>query len=187
MKVLIVVDMQNDFIDGVLGTKEAQAIVPRVCDKIRNFDGLVIATKDSHGEDYLETQEGKNLPIPHCIVGTIGHDINRDILFAIREKHGLMMEKHTFGTFKLSKWIGKMVDLFSEEKMVDLFSEKIEAIELIGVCTDICVINNALILKAAFPEVPIYVDATCCAGVTPELHEAALKVMKSCQIIVEDE
>ena len=187
MKVLIVVDMQNDFIDGVLGTKEAQAIVPRVCDKIRNFDGLIIATKDTHDENYLKTQEGKNLPVPHCIVGTTGHDINRDIFNAIREKHGLTAEKHTFGTFKLSKWIEKMTDLFSEEKLTDLFSEEIEAIELIGVCTDICVISNALILKASFPEVPIYVDATCCAGVTPELHEAALKVMKSCQIIVKED
>lgn len=178
MKVLIVVDMQNDFIDGVLGTKEAQAIVPRVCDKIRNFDGSIIATKDTHDENYLETQEGKNLPVPHCIVDTAGHDINRDIFNAIREKHGLTAKKHTFGTFKLSKWI---------EKLTDLLSEKIEAIELIGVCTDICVISNALILKASFPEVPIYVDATCCAGVTPELHEAALKVMKSCQIIVKGE
>lgn len=177
MKVLIVVDMQNDFIDGVLGTKEAQAIVPRACDKIRNFDDLIIATKDRHGEDYLKTQEGKNLPVPHCIKGTAGYNIDTNVFNAMYGKSYQIVFKQTFGTFDLAKCI---------TKTANLRGEGIEAIELIGVCTDICVINNALILKTAFPGVPIYVDATCCAGVTPELHEAALKVMKSCQIIVRE-
>lgn len=177
MKFLIVVDMQNDFIDGMLGTKEAQAIVPLACEKIRNFEGKVIATMDTHEVDYLNTQEGKLLPVLHCIANTTGCDINDDIDEAICKKPHLKIHKHTFGTFDLPKWIKEIAHNFGEE---------IEAIELIGVCTDICVINNALILKAAFPEVPIIVDAACCAGVTPELHEAALKVMKSCQIVVKD-
>ena len=177
MKFLIVIDMQNDFIDGVLGTKEAQAIVPLACEKIRNFKGAMLLTADTHNEDYLNTQEGKFLPVPHCIRDTTGNDINEDIYAAICNKPHLKIHKHTFGTFGLPKWIKEIACDAGEE---------IEAIELIGVCTDICVINNALILKAAFPEVPIIVDAACCAGVTPELHEAALKVMKSCQIIVKE-
>lgn len=177
MKFLIVIDMQNDFIDGVLGTKEAQAIVPLACKKIRNFEGKVIATMDTHDEDYLNTQEGKLLPVPHCTRGTDGWDINDDIYAAICKKPHRIVSKHTFGKLNLPKHI---------EKMANLCGDEVEAIELIGVCTDICVINNALILKAAFPEVPITVDATCCAGVTPELHKAALKVMKSCQIIVKE-
>ena len=178
MKFLIVIDMQNDFIDGVLGTKEAQAIVPLACEKIRNFEGNILATMDTHDENYLNTQEGKLLPVLHCIPDTTGWDINDDIDEAIYEKPHRKIYKHTFGTFDLPKWIKETAHTFGEE---------IEAIELIGVCTDICVINNALILKAAFPEVPIAVDAACCAGVTPELHEAALKVMKSCQIIVKED
>jgi nicotinamidase-related amidase len=177
MKFLIVIDMQNDFIDGVLGTKEAQAIVPLACEKIRNFEGKIIATMDTHDENYLNTQEGKLLPVPHCIENTTGFDINDDIDEAIYEKPHLKIYKHTFGVFDLPKWIKEIAYDSGEE---------IEAIELIGVCTDICVINNALILKAEFPEVPITVDATCCAGVTPELHKAALEVMKSCQIIVKE-
>lgn len=177
MKFLIVIDMQNDFIDGVLGTKEAQAIVPLACEKIRNFEGMIIATMDMHDENYLNTQEGKLLPVPHCIMNTTGCGINDDIYVAIYEKPHLKIYKHTFGTFYLPKWIKDTANTSGEE---------IEDIELIGVCTDICVINNALILKEAFPEVPIVVDAACCAGVTPELHEAALKVMKSCQIIVKE-
>lgn len=175
MKFLIVIDMQNDFIDGVLGTKEAQAIVPLACEKIRNFEGMIIATMDMHDENYLNTQEGKLLPVPHCIKDTIGCNINNDIWAAMWPRQ--IISKHTFGNLNLPKYI---------EKMANLYGDKVEAIELIGVCTDICVINNALILKAAFPEVPITVDAACCAGITPELHEAALKVMKSCQIIVKE-
>jgi len=177
MKFLIVIDMQNDFIDGVLGTKEAQAIVPLACEKIKNFEGTIFVTMDTHDENYLNTQEGKFLPVPHCIMGTIGYGINDDIYTAICKKLRQIVSKHTFGNLNLPKHI---------ERMANLYDDKVEAIELIGVCTDICVINNALILKAAFPEVPIIVDATCCAGVTPELHEAALKVMKSCQIIVKE-
>ena len=178
MKFLIVIDMQNDFIDGVLGTKEAQAIVPLACEKIRNFEGKVIATMDTHDENYLNTQEGKFLPVPHCIADTFGFGINDDIYEAICKKPRQIVTKHTFGNLNLPERI---------ERTANLCDDEVEAIELIGVCTDICVINNALILKAAFPEVPIIVDAACCAGVTPELHEAALKVMKSCQIIVKED
>ena len=178
MKFLIVIDMQNDFIDGVLGTKEAQVIVPLAYEKIRNFEGKVIATMDTHDEDYLNTQEGKLLPVSHCTRGADGWDINDDIYAAICKKPHRIVSKYTFGKLNLPKHI---------EKMANLCGDEVEAIELIGVCTDICVINNDLILKAAFPEVPITVDATCCAGVTPELHEAALKVMKSCQIIVKED
>ena len=162
MKVLVVVDMQNDFIDGALGTKEAEAIVPFVADKIRNFDGMVLSTRDTHFENYLETQEGKNLPVKHCIKGTDGWQI----VPGLETGNCEYIDKPTFGWLN---WNG--------------FDEKDE-LELIGVCTDICVVSNALILKAKYPEAAISVDASCCAGVTPEKHKAALETMKSCQIDV---
>ncbi len=170
-KYLIVVDMQNDFIDGSLGTKEAQAIVPNAVKKIREFDGEVITTLDTHFEDYLETQEGKHLPVKHCIVYTDGWQINEEIDEALKERDAMLaVQKNTFGSIKLPELISK-----------DANGEPFE-IELIGLCTDIWVVSNALILKARFPEVPISVDSSCCAGVTPELHEAALATMRSCQI-----
>ena len=168
--ILIVVDMQNDFIDGALGTKEAQAIVPKVAEKIKNFDGKVFYTRDTHDEKYLETQEGKNLPVPHCIRGTEGWQIRKE-LDALRKTEPIA--KETFGSTDLA------ADLLALHE-----DEEIGSITLVGLCTDICVISNALLLKATLPEVPIYVDAACCAGVTPESHENALKAMEACQIKV---
>ena len=170
-KILIVVDMQNDFIDGALGTPEAVAIVPRVEQKIREFPGKVIFTRDTHGERYLETQEGKHLPVPHCIKGTKGWEICPQ-LEALREAEAI--DKVTFGSEKLG-------ELLQEDNR----KEQIEDITLVGLCTDICVISNALLLKAFLPETPIIVDASCCAGVTPKSHETALDAMRMCQINIE--
>ena len=167
-KILIVVDMQNDFIDGALGTKEAVAIVPKVEEKIRNFDGEVFFTRDTHETDYLETQEGKNLPVKHCIRDTEGWQIRKE-LDALRKTEPI--DKETFGSTDLA---GELVTLNEDQG--------IGSITLVGLCTDICVISNALLIKASLPEVPICVDATCCAGVTPESHENALKAMEACQI-----
>lgn len=166
--ILLVIDMQNDFIDGALGTPEAVAIVPRVRKKIQSFDGTVLFTRDTHGENYMETQEGKNLPVPHCIRGTDGWQIPPE-LEELRETEPI--DKGTFGSDRL----GKILRDLNEE-------EPIGCITVIGLCTDICVISNALLAKAFLPEVPIEVDASCCAGVTPESHENALKAMASCQI-----
>ena len=168
MNVLIVIDMQNDFIDGALGTKEAEAIVPRVVEKIRNFDGMVLATRDTHEADYLQTQEGKNLPVEHCIRGTNGWELRPEIQDLISAE---VMDKPTFGSRKLAEFLKKQ-------------ETEIDSITLVGLCTDICVISNALILRAAFPNAKITVDARCCAGVTEETHLAALTAMKCCQIDV---
>jgi nicotinamidase-related amidase len=170
MKVLLVIDMQNDFIDGALGTKEAVAIVPNVIKKIKEFDGVVYATRDTHEENYLDTQEGKNLPVKHCVRGSEGWQIQKDIQALLKTEP---IDKPTFGSVKLGELLVK-----ENEK------EKIESITLVGLCTDICVISNAMVAKANFPEVPIYVDAACCAGVTPESHERALAAMGPCQIHV---
>ena len=172
MKYLIVVDMQTDFVSGALGTNEAQEIVGRVEAKIRAFDGRVIFTRDTHEEDYLATQEGKNLPVPHCIRDTDGWQIIPELQPYARE----VIDKPTFGSVALSARL-------TEENA----KEPIESIELIGLCTDICVISNALLAKAALPEVPVIVDAACCAGVTPESHKNALAAMKMCQIAVKNE
>ena len=166
--ILLVIDMQNDFIDGALGTPEAVAIVPNVREKIRNFDGTVLFTRDTHGENYMETQEGKNLPVPHCIRGTEGWQI-RPELEELRVTEPI--DKGTFGSDELGKILRDLND-----------EDPIGIITVIGLCTDICVISNALLAKAFLPEVPIEVDASCCAGVTPESHENALKAMASCQI-----
>ena len=169
-KILIVIDMQNDFIDGALGTKEAVAIVPAVKAKIENFDGPVLFTRDTHEICYMETQEGKNLPVPHCIRGTDGWQI-RPELDALRTTEPI--DKPTFG----SKELGTILTEMNAK-------EEIGSITLIGLCTDICVISNAMLVKAFLPEVPIIVDSACCAGVTPESHENALKAMQVCQIKV---
>ena len=166
--ILIVVDMQNDFIDGALGTKEAVAIVPAVEKKIREFDGTVLFTRDTHETWYLETQEGRNLPVPHRIRDTEGWQIRKE-LDVLRKTEPI--DKETFGSVDLA---GELTAMNEEEE--------IESITLVGLCTDICVISNALLIKASLPEVPIYVDASCCAGVTPESHENALKAMEICQI-----
>lgn len=163
-KTLIVIDMQNDFIDGALGTPEAQAIVPNVVKKIEEYKAIgapVIFTRDTHGLNYLNTQEGQKLPVKHCIKGTIGWYLHPDI----KEYECEIIDKETFG------YIGWKNYLFENTE-----------IEIVGLCTDICVVSNALILKATYPEIPIKVDANCCAGVTPESHEAALKTMEMCQI-----
>ena len=169
MNILVVVDMQNDFIDGALGTPEAVAIVPKVMVKMMNFDGLVLATRDTHGEDYLERQEGKKLPVEHCIKGTHGWEIKDEIQQLLISQP---IDKPTFG----SEALGKVLKDLNNDV------EPIDSITLVGLCTDICVISNAMLLKAFLPEVPIMVDASCCAGVTPESHERALEAMKACQI-----
>ena len=170
MKLLIVVDMQKDFVDGALGTKEAVAIVPNVVDKIRSHTGDIIVTYDTHTEDYMNTSEGKKLPVPHCIKGTAGWKLDKDVQDALAGKEYIEVEKPTFGSVKLPDIIRENYDT------ADL------QIELIGLCTDICVVSNTLLLKANFPEMPISVDAACCAGVTAETHEAALATMRCCQI-----
>lgn len=167
---LIVVDMQNDFVDGALGTKEAESIVAGVADKINNFDGEIIVTYDTHFEDYMETSEGKNLPVPHCIKDTEGWQLNEKVQKALEDKEYTAVEKITFGSVDLP-------DFIEEKTEGENFSA-----ELIGLCTDICVVSNALVLKANFPEADISVDSSCCAGVTPESHDAALTTMKMCQI-----
>ena len=174
MKLLIVIDMQNDFIDGSLGTAEAEAIVENVKAKIRACPaGDVIATMDTHTEDYMDTQEGRYLPVPHCIRGTAGWEIRPDIAALLKDAQ--IFEKPTFGSLRLAEELRAL----AEKEPLEL--------ELVGLCTDICVVSNALLLKAAMPEVPVTVDASCCAGVTPESHRAALTTMKSCQIRVTGE
>lgn len=171
MKYLIVVDMQKDFVTGVLGTKEAQQILPAVAEKVQGFEGQVIFTRDTHQSDYMETQEGKYLPVPHCIQGSDGWQLMDELEKFRRAQNIPVYDKVTFGCPELAR------DLVKANEQ-----ETIEFIELIGVCTDICVVSNALTIKAHLPEVPMYVDPTCCAGVTPQAHEAALATMRSCQI-----
>ncbi len=163
-KTLLVIDMQNDFIDMALGTKEAVAIVPKVKAKIEEYvknGDEIIYTRDTHTENYLETPEGKKLPVPHCIKGTKGWEI-ADGLYKDGAK---IIDKPTFGWMHWE-------------------TEALENVEIIGLCTDICVVSNALIIKATFPNANVSVDAACCAGVTPETHNAALDTMKMCQIDV---
>lgn len=167
---LIIVDMQNDFVDGALGSKEAAAIVSGVAKKIRGFDGRIFATLDTHFDDYPDTAEGKKLPVPHCIKGTDGWRLNREVEAALSVKGYTAVEKHTFGSVELP-------ELIKSAAGEDDFT-----VELAGLCTDICVVSNALLLKAHFPAQEISVDSSCCAGVTPESHNAALVTMKMCQI-----
>ena len=168
-RVLVVVDMQNDFISGALGSPEAEAIVPRVCEKIKSFDGEVLYTQDTHGVDYPETQEGKRLPVPHCVKGTWGWALDPRVE-ALRKSTPI--EKPTFG----SKPLGDVL------KARDIYDGGLAEVVLVGLCTDICVISNAMLLKAFLPETKITVDAACCAGVSPESHETALRAMEACQI-----
>lgn len=169
-KILIVVDMQRDFIDGALGTPEAVAIVPYVKHLIENFDGKVLFTRDTHFADYLDTQEGKNLPVKHCIKDTVGWQIHPE-LDILRKTDAI--DKLTFGSSELP-------NILAQE-------EKIDSITFVGLCTDICVISNVMVTKAFFPEVPLIVDAKGCAGVTPQSHQNALEAMKLCQITVVNE
>ena len=168
-KILVVVDMQNDFIDGPLGTKEGQMIVDNVVDKINNFDGEIFVTYDTHFDNYMSTREGRYLPVPHCIKDTDGFELNKKVSNALIDRLHLKVYKPTFGSIQLVKYL------------YDL-SEKRAEVTLIGVCTDICVLSNALLLKAHYPEMDIIVDASCCAGTTVEAHNAALLTMQSCQI-----
>lgn len=163
MKLLIVIDMQNDFVTGCLGTSEARAIVPNVKKKIEEWDGELLFTRDTHNEDYLNTPEGKKLPIPHCIENTDGWKI----VDGLEQPNCSYINKDTFGW---NHW--RMPDNYLEE------------IHICGVCSDICVVTNALILKTMYPDTEIIVDASCCAGTTPQAHRAAMEVMKSCQITV---
>lgn len=170
-RLLIVVDMQNDFIDGALGTKEAEAIVEKVVKKIEEWDGDIVFTLDTHFSDYLSTQEGRNLPVMHCIENTDGWQINGKVKAAAEKKNKTvgMFKKVTFGSAALAEFIK---------------DGNYECAEFIGLCTDICVISNVMVTKAASPEMPITVDASCCAGVTPQSHKNALEAMKMCQILI---
>lgn len=172
-KILVVIDMQNDFIDGALGTPEAEAIVDNVVSKIKSYDTKdIFATRDTHEANYLETMEGKNLPVEHCIRGTHGWELNDKIAEALGD--AVIIDKPTFGSTKLAEMITEIGK-----------QEEIE-VELVGLCTDICVVSNALLLKANLPEVKFSVDPACCAGVTPDSHEKALNTMTMCHIYVED-
>lgn len=182
MKVLVVVDMQNDFITGSLGTPEAQAIVPNVKKKIEEAvksGHIIIYTKDTHHENYLDSKEGQKLPVKHCIEHTEGWMIPVELYPDLCYSRWDIINKYTFGAKNLDYCIKDF--LMEYEIPIDQVSE----IELVGLCTDICVVSNALILKSKFyDDIEISVDATCCAGVTPETHEAALKTMEMCQINV---
>ena len=169
-QILIVVDIQKDFVDGALGTAKAVAIVDRAAKKIKAFNGKIFVTFDTHFENYMQTAEGGKLPVPHCIKGTDGWELYPSIAKSLEGKDFTKVEKLTFGSTELPDLVRKAV------------GDEDFDITLIGLCTDICVVSNALILKANFPEKEIYVDATCCAGVTPETHNAALTTMKMCQI-----
>lgn len=174
-KILIVVDMQNDFVGGALGTKEAQAIVPAVVERIRQCRAAgwtLIATMDTHDESYMDTPEGKKLPVPHCIRGTAGWQLCDEVAQALGDDC-LLVEKPTFGSVRLPGMIEKLTR-----------GEAGVTIELLGLCTDICVVSNALLLKAHFTDAALQVRRACCAGVTPATHEAALQTMGCCQIDV---
>lgn len=168
---LIVVDMQNDFIDGALGTPEAQAIVDKVVQAVESFEGTVLFTRDTHESDYLSTQEGQKLPVEHCIEGTSGWELAAPLQKIVDERDLTVYDKDTFAALEMA------IDLGEEN-----LEHPISSITLIGLCTDICVVSNALMLKGFMPEVPIKVNASLCAGVSPNLHEAALDTMRSCQI-----
>lgn len=179
--VLIVVDMQNDFVTGALGTPEAQAIVPKVVEKINNWKGEILYTRDTHFENYLETQEGKHLPVKHCLWGTWGWQLVDQVNAMISDEQNChIYNKFTFGSYNLQEDIHYGATNGTSEPEVN-------SITLIGLCTDICVISNALLIKAVQPEIPIIVDADCCAGVTPESHKNALAAMKMCQIEIVNE
>ncbi len=170
--ILVVVDIQKDFVDGALGTKEAVSMIENAVKKIREFEGEIFVTYDTHFENYMETAEGAKLPVPHCVKGTAGWELDKNIAKALEDKSFTSVEKLTFGSVELPELVKKTV------------GDEDFDITLIGLCTDICVVSNALILKANFPEKEIYVDASSCAGVTVDSHDAALTTMKMCQINV---
>lgn len=176
MKILIVVDMQNDFIDGSLGTPEAKAIVDKVCNKIRkaHLDSAIIyATHDTHLESYLQTLEGRNLPVEHCIVGTDGWKLNDDVYTALKEGKYQTIIKYGFGSVDLMSCI-----------QADARHNDIDEIEFVGLCTDVCVISNAIMARTYFPDIVVSIDSECCAGVYPESHKVALDAAAMCQITI---
>lgn len=173
MKVLVVIDMQNDFITGALAAENAEKIIKPIIDKMKGFDGMILATKDTHKEDYLHTQEGRMLPLAHCIKGTNGWKMVYEIERLLTTP---AIEKNTFGSVELAQ-------LLSSYNKIKPLTE----VTLVGLCTDICVISNALLIKAFLPETPIKVDAECCAGSTAENHRKALEAMQRCQIIIENQ
>ncbi len=172
-KKLIMIDIQNDFVTGVLGTKEAQQMLPRLMEKAGSFQGEILMTQDTHFENYLETQEGKLLPVSHCIKGTKGWELVPELEELRQQRKAKVYQKSCFGSIRLA------------EDLKAAYEEgQLDGVELAGLCTDICVVSNALLIKAFLPEIPVIVDAGCCAGVTVEKHEAALEVMRSCQVII---
>lgn len=171
-KILIVVDIQNDFVDGALGTPEAVSIIDNAAKKIKEFNGDIFVTYDTHFDNYMDTLEGKKLPVPHCIKGTDGWQLNAKIADALQSKNYKSVEKLTFGSTLLPKLVKEAIGDDNAE------------ITLIGLCTDICVVSNALLLKANLLDCEIFVDSSCCAGVTPQTHNSALDTMKCCQINV---
>ncbi len=174
-KLLLVVDMQNDFITGALGTPEAVSIVPKVCRKVSQHleqGGLLAFTLDTHGENYLETQEGKFLPVPHCVRGTWGWQFCPELLAVVDPWRHTVYEKETFGSSALAR------------DLADGRYDGLDQVELVGLCTDICVVSNALLCKTFLPQVPVVVDGACCAGVTPQAHREALHTMGQCQVQV---
>ena len=173
MKYLIVVDVQKDFVDGDLGSKEAAEMMSRLIQKVKSFDGEVIFTKDTHFENYLETQEGRLLPVKHCIKNTDGWEFSTELAPLDLEEGRKVYEKSAFASRQLA-----------EDLLKSYECGKVDSVELVGICTDICVVSNALMLKGFMPELTISVDASCCAGVTPQKHNAALDTMESCQVIV---
>ena len=172
-KYLIVVDVQNDFVTGALGTEEARRMLPALLKKTENFSGEIWVTQDTHGENYLDTQEGKMLPVPHCILGTAGWELTAELKRVLQNREPRVYRKSCFGSVEMVRDLKKLYE-----------QDALESVELVGVCTDICVISNALMIRSAMPELPVYADAACCAGVTPEKHRAALQIMESCQVRV---
>ncbi len=195
MKIIVVVDMQNDFVTGCLGSSEAQAIVPVMVERLKEYDSsenLVFFTKDTHYDNYMDTQEGKNLPVPHCIEGTPGWSIVKDIssyvdygsrfcTYSAADVIKSRVLKNTFGSTQLAEIIEDIVADGSEDTYT------VDEVIFMGVCTDICVISNVMLIKAHCPELLVTVDASCCAGVTPESHKNALAAMKMCQVNVINE
>lgn len=170
-RILIVIDMQKDFIDGSLGTPEAVQIVKAVKELVNGWDGRVLFTRDTHTEEYLDTQEGRKLPVPHCIRGSAGWQLEQELQQWQQQEKCPIFDKNTFGSTELARYLA-----------ISHLTEPIEEIMLVGLCTDICVISNALLIKAYLPEVPLKVKASCCAGVSPASHERALEAMQMCQI-----
>lgn len=195
IKVLVLIDVQNDFIDGALSNENAQKVIPNIVNKIEKFDGdAIIYTLDTHDKDYLKTKEGEKLPVEHCIIDTHGWDLNKDVKNALIEKHNedykiSYILKPTFGSVcnfmdDNGPTTNTLVECILNMETGTSSPTPME-IEMCGFCTDICVVSNALILKAfTYDFAEITVDSSCCAGVTPEKHEAALDVMRSCQINV---